>query len=101
MSEEVDSSAPAPEAAIVRARAALEGNGITAFIVDTSEQAKDRALALIPDGATVAHGSSVTLVATEVRSALHPREAAQRVQSGDRSAVKPERALMAPAPALW
>lgn len=57
----IDHAKPASDEAIVRCQSALEAHGITALVVETPALALAEALALIPDGASVASGSSVTL----------------------------------------
>ncbi len=57
----IDYAKPASDEAIMRSRSALEAHGITALVVDTPELALAKALALIPNGASVASGGSVTL----------------------------------------
>ncbi len=60
-SEKIDYAKPASDEAIMRSQSALEAHGITALVVDTPELALAKALALIPNGASAAWGSSVTL----------------------------------------
>lgn len=62
---------PASAEAIERTRAALEGHGISALVVDTPEQAKAKLFELIPEGASVGSGASVTLDEIGATSALH------------------------------
>lgn len=59
----IDYSKPASDEAITRTQSALEAHGMTALVVDTGDQAVAAALELIPNGAGVASGGSVTLEA--------------------------------------
>ena len=66
----IDYAKPASDEAIMRSQSALEAHGITALVVDTPELALAKALALIPDGASVASGGSVTLETMGFRDKL-------------------------------
>ncbi len=66
----VDYSRPASDEAIMRSRSALEAHGITALVADTPELALGKMLSLIPDGASVGSGSSVTLDALHFKEKL-------------------------------
>jgi hypothetical protein len=51
----------ADDTALERAADALRGHGMDVRIVDTADQARELALGLLPEGAEVGQGSSVTL----------------------------------------
>lgn len=55
---------------IEKTKAALEAKGINVFVVDTPEAAKDQLLKLIPQGASVGSGASVTLDESGITAAL-------------------------------
>lgn len=55
---------------IERTKAALESKGITVFVVVTPEAAKNQLLKLIPQGASVGSGASVTLDESGITGAL-------------------------------
>jgi hypothetical protein len=54
-------SVPASEEAIEAVAAALSANNIEAIVVDTGEEARERVLALVPEGAEVHWGTSKTM----------------------------------------
>ena len=54
-------SMPADEATIERTAEALRGKGYEVFVVDDLETAKQTVLGLVPDGAEVGEGASITL----------------------------------------
>ncbi len=58
---QTDFSAPASEAAIEGVAAALIANNIEAIVVDTGDEARDRVLAMVPQGAEVHWGKSKTM----------------------------------------
>ena len=55
---------------IEKTTAALESKGIKVFVVDTPAAAKDQLLKLIPQGASVGSGASVTLDESGITAAL-------------------------------
>jgi YkgG family uncharacterized protein len=55
---------------IDKTKAALEAKGINVFVVDTPEAAKGQLLKLIPQGASVGSGASVTLDESGITAAL-------------------------------
>jgi hypothetical protein len=55
---------------IENTKAALEAKGIAVFVVDTPAAAKDQLLKLIPQGASVGSGASVTLDESGITAAL-------------------------------
>jgi hypothetical protein len=55
---------------IEKTKAALESKGIKVFVVDTPAAAKDQLLKLIPQGASVGAGASVTLDESGITAAL-------------------------------
>jgi hypothetical protein len=55
---------------IDKTKAALEAKGITVFVVDSPAAAKDQLLKLIPQGASVGAGASVTLDESGITAAL-------------------------------
>jgi hypothetical protein len=55
---------------IDRTKAALEAKGINVFVVDSPAAAKDQLLKLIPQGASVGAGASVTLDESGITAAL-------------------------------
>ena len=59
-------SAPAEEARVVRAAAALEANGFTVFRAADGAEAKRIVLDLIPAGSQVHHGASQSLEASGI-----------------------------------
>jgi hypothetical protein len=52
---------PASRAALERAAESLRGNGMDVHIVETGSAARELLFSLLPDGATVGQGASVTL----------------------------------------
>jgi hypothetical protein len=60
----------APSQSIEKTKAALESKGIAVFVVDTPEEAKAQLLKLIPKGASVGSGASVTLDESGITEAL-------------------------------
>lgn len=58
------------EARIREVKRALEKNGITVFAVDTGSEAREKALSLIPEGATVGVGGSRTVAEIGLLDAL-------------------------------
>jgi hypothetical protein len=60
----------APSESIEKTRAALESKGIAVFVVDTARDAKAQLLKLIPKGASVGSGASVTLDESGITEAL-------------------------------
>jgi LUD domain len=64
-----------------RAAAALGEHGMTTFAVNTGEEAKERVLGLLPHGAEVHMGASMTLDAIGVTAAIQ--------ESGEYDAVRP------------
>lgn len=61
---------PAGDMQIKRAVAALNANSIQASVVDTSDEARDLVLGLIPEGAEVHSGASETLAELGITAAL-------------------------------
>jgi len=61
----------ADDAQLAKTVAALEANGITTIVVDSSEEAKQKVLALIPEGAEVFTATSATLTATGIAEAIN------------------------------
>jgi hypothetical protein len=55
---------------IERTKAALESKGFAVYVVDTPEEAKAQLLKLIPQGASVGSGASVTLDDSGITAAL-------------------------------
>jgi hypothetical protein len=58
---QTDFSAPASEAAIEGVAAALTANNIEAIVVDSGDEARERVLAMVPEGAEVHWGKSKTM----------------------------------------
>ena len=75
-------AAPADSAAVDRAAAALCDHGFDARVVDSGAEAREMVLSLIPEGAEVGEGASVTLDQIGVTEALE--------QSGRYNAVRPK-----------
>jgi hypothetical protein len=73
---------PADTAAVDRAAEALCAHGFDARVVDTGAEAREMVLSLIPEGAEVGEGASVTLDQIGVTEALE--------QSGRYNAVRPK-----------
>ncbi|MCL4367560.1 MAG: lactate utilization protein [Actinobacteria bacterium] len=72
---------PASDEQLEHATAALRKHGINAFIVDTAEAAKESVLGLLPPGAEVHSGASMTLDAIGVTAVIET--------SGEYEAVRP------------
>jgi hypothetical protein len=72
---------PADPAAIERAAEALRGHGIDVRFVDDTAAARDLVLSLIPDGAEVGEGASITLDSIGVTEAIE--------KSGRYDAIRP------------
>jgi len=75
-------ASPADSAAVDRAAAALCDHGFDARVVDSGAEAREMVLSLIPEGAEVGEGASVTLDQIGVTEALE--------QSGRYNAVRPK-----------
>jgi hypothetical protein len=75
-------ASPADPAAVDRAAAALCDHGFDARVVDTGAEAREMVLSLIPEGAEVGEGASITLDQIGVTEALE--------QSGRYNAVRPK-----------
>lgn len=72
----------ATEAVLNRTIAALKGNNIDSIVVSNKEEAKEKVLQMIPDGAQVMTMSSVTVDATGIPQAIN--------ESGKHVSVKKE-----------
>jgi hypothetical protein len=85
----VDYSAPASEARIQRAAAALRANNIETIVVDTAADAKREVLARIPDGSEVHSGASKTLqqigIVAELESSSRVEWLRNRTMAMDRA----------------
>ena len=77
---------PAGPDALERAAEALRAHGMDARIVDTGAEARDMVLGLIPEGAEVGQGSSVTLEQTGITAEIET--------SGRYNAVRPRTRAM-------
>ena len=84
---------------IARTAAALEANGIHALIAENGEEAKRMFFELLPDGAEVFLGASVTLEALGIKDVIDKsgvlrrpgkdRDAVERPTGGDEPAAAP------------
>jgi hypothetical protein len=74
-------ASPADSAAVDRAAAALCANGFDARVVDSGAEAREMVLSLIPEGAEVGEGGSITLDQIGVTEALE--------KSGRYDAIRP------------
>ena len=87
---------------IARAAKALNANGISTIIVQTGEEAKRRALGLIPKGAEVATGSSATMtqigLVQELDESGNYDSIRAKLMGMDRSKQKREMVKIAAAP---
>src|ERR1035437_969119 len=75
-------ASPADSAAVDRAAEALRSHGFDTRVVDSGAEAREMVLSLIPEGAEVGEGASVTLDQIGVTEALE--------QSGRYNAVRPK-----------
>jgi hypothetical protein len=98
----VDYSAPASEARIQRAAAALRANNIETIVVDTAADAKREVLARIPDGSEVHSGASKTLqqigIVAELESSSRVEWLRNRTMAMDRATQGREIRKVAAAP---
>ena len=88
-SSAVDFGAPASDETIFRTAAALRARGFDVLIADDREDARQLTLSLIPDGAEVNEGASVTLdqlgISEDIRSATRFTALKPRIYGMDRA----------------
>jgi hypothetical protein len=87
---------------IERVAAALRANNIEAIVVDNGEDAKNQALALIPEGAEVNHGKSKTLedigLSAEINESGRYNAIRPRLMAMDRATQRVEMRKLGAAP---
>jgi acyl-CoA hydrolase len=102
VSSGVDFSAPASDETIFRTAAALRARGFDVLIADDREDARHLALSLIPDGAEVNEGASVTLdqlgISEDIRSATRFSALKPRIYGMDRATQMKEIRQLGSAP---